>query len=115
MMIPPAARFFVQLAGVSGAAAVILGAYGAHAFKPSTPEAREVFETGNRYHLIHSVALGLAPFSRHPKVTGLLFTLGMLGFCGSCYGYSLAQSQTLRQMAPYGGICLILAWLSLIF
>ena len=50
------AEMFTRIAGVSGAVAVILGAYGAHVFRQKgTPELREAFETGSRYHLIHSV------------------------------------------------------------
>ena len=52
----PTAEVFTRIAGLSGAVAVILGAYGAHIFRQrGTPEARETFETGQRYHLIHSV------------------------------------------------------------
>lgn len=56
MALSPNLQILIRLAGVSGAAAVMLGAYGSHSLrKHATPEAREVFETGNRYHLIHSV------------------------------------------------------------
>ena len=49
---------FVRLAGISGAAAVILGAIGAHKISQdeTIPQRfKTTFENGNRYHLIHSV------------------------------------------------------------
>lgn len=65
-------RHIVRLAGLSGAAAVILGAYGAHYhFTPKDEDIQErdpkqIFEMTNRYHFIHSLALLAAPFARRP-------------------------------------------------
>ncbi|OQV19799.1 putative Transmembrane protein 256-like protein [Hypsibius exemplaris] len=115
MVLPAHMSMFVRLAGLSGATAVILGAYGAHAFrKAANPEAREVFETGNRYHLIHSVALALAPLTKYPRLTGGLFLAGMVVFSGGLYGYALWQNQLMRRATPAGGVLLILAWLSMV-
>lgn len=64
---------FVRYAGVSGAVAVVLGAYGAHKLlidPKLDAKVKQAFENGNRYHLIHSVALALTPFSQRPKLTG---------------------------------------------
>ena len=38
-----------RLAGLSGAAAIALGAYGAHAMQGVTDEQRKAFEVANRY------------------------------------------------------------------
>ncbi|OQV14450.1 putative Transmembrane protein 256-like protein [Hypsibius exemplaris] len=114
MDIPDHLTTFIRLAGLSGAAAVILGAYGAHAFRKASPESREIFETGNRYHLVHSVALALAILTKYPRLTGGLFLVGILVFSGGLYGYALWQNQIMRRATPAGGILLILAWLSMI-
>lgn len=44
------------LAGISGATAVGLGAYGAHGFRPTDPYFTEVFDRGNKYHLVRACA-----------------------------------------------------------
>jgi len=108
---------FVRLAGVSGAMAICFGAYGAHGIKekPDMPRERVLaFDTGNRYHLLHSVALLASPFGRYPLVTGALFTVGTTIFSGTCYYYALTGQGEVRRATPWGGIILILAWLSLV-
>ena len=46
----------------AGAAAVLAGAYGAHNFgADKSPYFRGIFENANRYHLLHSAVLALAP------------------------------------------------------
>lgn len=61
---------FVRLAGLSGAAAVILGAYGAHKQLPHLPDVdlKKVFETANRFHFFHSLALLAMPIARRPFI-----------------------------------------------
>jgi uncharacterized membrane protein YgdD (TMEM256/DUF423 family) len=66
---------FTRIAGLSGAAAIGLGAYGSHSLAAkaeTTEEQRKAFEVANRYHLIHSVALLGVPMVSHPRVTGTL-------------------------------------------
>ena len=49
--------------------AVILGAYGAHRHFKSSDETRDpkaVFETANRYHFFHSIALIAVPLTKRP-------------------------------------------------
>ena len=46
----------IAVAALFGAAAVALGAFGAHGLKPLlTPEAAQTFETAVRYHFIHAI------------------------------------------------------------
>ncbi|KAK3094369.1 hypothetical protein FSP39_000826 [Pinctada imbricata] len=47
--------------------------------------------------------------------TGVLMTTGIVVFCGSCYAHALTRKKEIRFITPYGGIALILAWLSFIF
>ncbi|CAG0913733.1 unnamed protein product [Notodromas monacha] len=107
---------WTRVAGLSGALAVILGAYGSHspALKQVSPEKRAVFETANRYHFFHSIALLGVPLCRRPMITGSLMFAGMLIFSGSCYGYALTNYQDARRVTPFGGILLIVSWLSMI-
>ncbi|XP_056298458.1 transmembrane protein 256 isoform X2 [Pseudoliparis swirei] len=59
-----------RLAALSGASAVAAGAYGAHGFKNSDPDdyQRVLFETANKYHFYHSLALLGAAHSGKPAV-----------------------------------------------
>ena len=69
-------RNVLRLAGISGASAVMLGAYGAHhAFvqpdNASEKDPKEIFDMCNRYHIIHSLALLAAPMARKPLLVSL--------------------------------------------
>jgi len=111
------ASTLMRLAGLSGAMAIGLGAYGAHVMRndPSLNIQRKTaFDTANRYHLVHTVALLASTRAKYPLVTGSLFVAGMLLFSGTCYHYSLTGQEQLRQFTPFGGILLIVAWLSLV-
>lgn len=62
---------FVRLAGLSGAAAVVLGAMGAHRNfpEPETKEdLRKIFDTANRFHFLHTLALVTVPLCRRPFI-----------------------------------------------
>lgn len=67
-----ASRSWLRVAGLSGASAVILGTYGAHAFHPETDHYLTTFETANKYHFIHSLLIGLAPRARLDLLRALL-------------------------------------------
>ena len=89
---------FMKLAGISGAAAVILGAYGAHGMnnvihisivlsfnrfclligflkKDVSDEFKQVFETANKYHFLHSIAMMGVPLCRRPRLVSFSCTL----------------------------------------
>ena len=61
---------FIKLAGVMGATAVSLGAYGAHRKYPKdrVDELKAVCQTANTYHFFHSLALLGVPFTRRPGI-----------------------------------------------
>ncbi|XP_022287828.1 transmembrane protein 256 homolog [Crassostrea virginica] len=110
-------RFFVRLGGLSGAVAVSMAAYGAHAFKVDDEKGaqlKKTFETGNKMHLVHSVALVCSPLCGRPYLTGALFTIGTILFSGSCYVHALTGNTKVRYITPYGGFALIFAWLSML-
>ncbi|XP_070496018.1 transmembrane protein 256 homolog [Chironomus tepperi] len=114
------ASIFIRLAGLSGATAVILGAYGAHTSwvkDPNKPnrDPKAIFETANRYHFFHSLALMAIPISKRPYLTGLLMTSGMVLFSGTCYYAALTNDERYNRLAPIGGTLLILGWMSLMF
>lgn len=111
---------FIRLAGFSGATAVILGAYGAHRVwnkDPAKPnkDPKAIFETANRYHFFHSIALLATPLAKRPYLTGSLMSAGMILFSGTCYYAALTSDERYNRLAPVGGTLLILGWISLMF
>ncbi|XP_071494636.1 transmembrane protein 256 homolog [Diadema setosum] len=108
-------RMFVRIGGVSGFAAIVLGAYGAHVLKLRSGIEHEIttFDSANKYHLIHSLALLAVPMSKNPLLTGSLMTAGIIGFCGVGYFYSLTSDPTPVKLMPVGGVLLMAGWLSL--
>ncbi|KAL0400419.1 UNVERIFIED_CONTAM: hypothetical protein Sradi_2385200 [Sesamum radiatum] len=76
-------RLWHKAAAVSGVAALALGTYGAHGFKPKNPSYKEVWHTASLYHLVHTAALVAAPMTKHPNIFGGLLTTGILAFSGT--------------------------------
>lgn len=111
-------RHILRLAGISGATAVMLGAYGAHhrfaIADEKERDPRSIFEMTNRYHFLHSLALLAAPLARKPYLTAVLMTSGMALFCGTCYYISLTNDRRVSQLTPVGGFLLIFGWLSFV-
>lgn len=117
--------------GFSGALAVALGALGAHYLKSQVQLGRMTidnlngFETGSRYHLLHTLVLFAVLLLRKEtdnyKTTIRLFTWGIILFSGSLYllcTRELWEADGLRLLGPVtpiGGILLIAGWLSLAF
>ncbi|XP_073308430.1 uncharacterized protein [Primulina huaijiensis] len=108
-------RLWHKVAAVSGVAALGLGTYGAHFFKPKNPSYKEVWHTASVYHLVHTAALLAAPITKYPTVFGVLLTSGILGFSGTCYAVAYLEDRTYSRVAPFGGFAFIGAWASLLF
>jgi len=116
--------FWMKASGVSGAAAVSLGAVGAHAFLKRKPEFAEIFKTASHYHYIHALAMlavsaaGISGALSKSKVgvVNKLFLTGKLLFCGSLYIISFREDKTfINKIAPFGGMSLIFGWLAIAF
>lgn len=105
---------WVRLAGLSGASAVALGAWGAHRTFPSDDkrDLKAVFDSANRIHFYHTMAMLAVPFAHRPMITGPLMLLGTTLFCATCYYNALSADKTYNRLAPIGGVTLIVAWLT---
>lgn len=112
------------LAGLSGALAVGLGAFGAHSLEPLLIKngRLDTFETAVSYHFYHVIALfGIGLLSMiKPKWKFLRFSawcmiLGILIFSGSLYVLSLSGITWLGAITPLGGVGFILGWLALAY
>ncbi|RZC65854.1 hypothetical protein C5167_009545 [Papaver somniferum] len=108
-------RHWHKVAAISGMAAIGLGAYGAHGFKPKNPAYKDVWQTASVYHLVHTAALLGAPLTKHPTVFGGLLTTGIMAFSGTCYAVALLEDRKFSTLAPAGGFAFIAAWASLLF
>lgn len=102
--------------GIYSLAAVLIGAFGAHALKPLL-EAKAMgwIDTGVFYQAIHALALiacGLLPKNDSNKRTALLFIVGITLFSGSLYLMALTDVTKFGIITPLGGVSFIAGWLS---
>lgn len=113
------------IAGIYGALAVVLGAFGAHLLKDKfTKDLLNSFETGVRYQLFHALVLLVIGFNLNldsilAQRSAWLFILGTFLFSFSIYGlcFSSISGKKLKflgPVTPIGGLCLIIAWILLI-
>lgn len=103
----------MQVAAVTGALAVALGAFGAHGLKQGVTDAHllEVWDTGARYHLVHAVVLLVLASRGGPVWAERLLLAGIVLFSGSLYLMTLTGARWLGAITPLGGVCFILGWL----
>lgn len=111
------------MAGVLGALAVALGAFGAHGLKkwldndPDAVVRLGWWETATHYHLAHALlaAVFALLWSSSPRArTGLgLCVVGVSIFSGSLYLMTLTNIRVLGAITPIGGLALIGAWICL--
>ncbi len=118
------AKQILQLAGISGAIAVGLGAFGAHSLEALLIQngRLDTFQTAVNYHFYHTLALfGIGILATiKPDWKGISFAawsmvLGILIFSGSLYVLSLTGITWLGAITPLGGLAFILGWSSLVY
>lgn len=115
----------ILTAAFFGMVAVILGAFGAHGLEGKVSDSQlETWETANRYHFYHTLALlFLSTFSRAKsqsiRLSFIAFTVGILLFSGSLYILStrellgITQVSMLGPITPIGGLFFIIGWIGL--
>ena len=125
------AKHSLLIAGMLGALAVFLGAFGAHALpdvlgtmgvEPAEIESRcEVFETAVKYHVYHVLALmgvGLVAQQRTGRavnISAIAFLLGIIFFSGCLYLLVFTGIKLLGAVVPLGGSSFIVGWAALAF
>lgn len=112
---------WLYASAISGAAAVLLGAFGAHGLA-SRVSADKVasWNTGALYHLLHTVVLlALALYARSAgrsiDLPAALFAAGIVLFSGSIYLLVLTGQKWLGPVTPLGGLCFAAGWVSLLW
>ncbi|XP_054163588.1 transmembrane protein 256 homolog [Oppia nitens] len=118
ILYPSIGSIWVQLAGIYGSLAVAMGAYGAHKVQHNnqlSDHSKVVYERANKYHLIHSLVLLAIPLVGHPWLSGLLITVGMTLFSGTCYINVFTGNKQITRLTPVGGVTLIIGWLTMAY
>ena len=112
---------WIIVAALSGAAAVVAGAFGAHGLRARvSAEQLSAWTTASQYHLLHSVvllaiALYAAQTDASIRLQGSLFSAGVVLFAGSIYLLVLTEQRWLGPITPIGGLLLIAGWISLLW
>jgi len=112
-------KLFLMIGGIAMAAAVALGAFGAHGLKKMlSEEMLTIFETGVSYHFYHALGVlfigftaRFMPDSSMLSWAGWLMVAGILIFSGSLYLLSTSGIRWLGAITPIGGLCFITSWI----
>jgi uncharacterized membrane protein YgdD (TMEM256/DUF423 family) len=112
---------FLFLAGLSGALAVIAGAFGAHGLEGRLePRLLAAFTTAAHYQLVHAVAMAVAALAARDRraaprarLAAMLFLTGTLLFSGSLYALALSGIRVFAFVTPVGGVAFIAGWVLL--
>ncbi len=96
------------LAALSGALAVMAGAYGAHG---ATGQPAEWLRTGAHYQLVHAVAVFALAGRPLGRAAGWSLVAGGGLFAGTLYLMAFGAPHWLGAITPLGGLLLIAGWL----
>ena len=110
---------------ILGFFSVFFGAYSEHSLREIVSEEHfRQLMTGIRYNQVNSVlicAIGIANLSKIQvfesrlfQVVGYLFILGTLLFCFSIYASITFGLPSLVYLTPFGGITIMISWISLL-
>ncbi|HWY37303.1 MAG TPA: DUF423 domain-containing protein [Bacteroidia bacterium] len=122
---------FLFLAGLFGTTGVALGALGAHALKEKLKAGiidsfqYDAFDKGTKYQLFHAIVLLFIFFlyrsypTKLVKISGWLFTIGILFFSVSIYFLSTQPITKMNfswmgPITPVGGILLMSGWVCIV-
>jgi uncharacterized membrane protein YgdD (TMEM256/DUF423 family) len=106
------------------AAAVGLGAFGAHGLRDRLDAySMSVYEKAVFYHFVHALGILLiAALARSAVITvggqersSWLLFLGIVLFSGSLYALAISGVRALGAVTPIGGVAFIAGWLVLVY
>lgn len=114
------------IGGVYGILSIILGAFGAHAFKSLlTADKLESFEVGVRYQMYHAILLLVLGFFLNfetsiERWSAWNLIIGTFLFSFSIYFLAFSEYWSLNlkflgPITPLGGLLMIIGWALLIF
>ena len=114
---------WITVGAVLAAAAVVMGAFGAHAMEDHLAQfengARrmDVWKTASHYHIVHAIGLilvGLTPSAKPKliKIAAWLLLIGISVFSGLLYVYCYTDIRILGAFVPIGGVSMIAGWIT---
>ena len=110
-------RYWIGLGAVFGLLSVVAAALGVHALRDILDaSALHTFQTAARFQMYHALVLVLTGLlvdrwpSRMLGVASLLFTAGVVLFCGTLYLLALTGIGVFGAVAPVGGVSLMGGW-----
>lgn len=118
-------RFWVFAAAALGMLGVMAGSVGAHALLGYPDEARRIYDTALRYHIMHVPALlavaWLASLDARRKAgwswltqfAGVAFIAGVTLFSGVLYLQTVSGFAIGLPLPPLGGLMLIFGWVAM--
>lgn len=115
-------KIILSIAAISGALAVGLGAFGAHALKAKleATDRLSTYQTAVQYHFYHTFALlaiGLLLYKMQSSwlnYSAYMMIAGIFFFSGSLYALCLSGVRWLGAITPIGGVFFILGWIFLL-
>lgn len=112
---------FVLTGAIAALAAVIFGAFGAHALKSMLSASQLTsWHTAVDYQFYHGLALLILPALRYAvssrllSTAGICFVAGIVLFSGSIYLLTLLEWRFLGPVTPLGGLFFMIGWVALI-
>ncbi|MDA3912608.1 DUF423 domain-containing protein [Oleiagrimonas sp.] len=111
-------RASAYAAGLAGASAVLLGAFGAHALRGVLDaEHAQIWETAVKYQFWHALALvmtvAMVPKGRARHIAVHAFGYGIVLFSGSLYLLALGAPRWVGLVTPFGGVAFVVGWVAL--
>lgn len=110
-------RLWFALGSVLSMAAVMTGAFAAHALEDRlSADDLDTWQTAARYHMYHALALLVVAWAAGRwgggliTASGWLFVAGVILFSGSLYVLSTSGIRIFGAITPLGGVCFIIGW-----
>jgi uncharacterized membrane protein YgdD (TMEM256/DUF423 family) len=113
-------KTILMTASILLAAAVAIGAFGAHGLKTQlSVDMMQIYKTGVEYHFYHALGLlliGVLSVSMPSdllKWSAIFLTAGVILFSGSLYVLAITGIKWLGAITPLGGLSFIAGWVLL--
>lgn len=117
-----AVNIIIAFGAFNALIAVAAGAFAAHGLKDIlSVEYLSTFKTAADYQMMHGIGLILIGLlNKHERnrrniAAAIFMFIGIILFSGSLYALTLSGIKWLGIITPFGGICFLIAWLTLGF
>ena len=119
---PDTVNLIIAVGAFNAFIAVAAGAFAAHGLKDILSiDYLNTFRTAANYQMLHGIGLILIGIlnkqntSRCNNAAAVFTLIGIILFSGSLYTLTLTGIKWLGMITPFGGLCFLIAWLTLGF